>query len=160
MSIYKGKNLKIEITGESHSKTLKGSIKGLSKFKIDYEKLNLFLERRKANNEIYSTSRIEEDRPIFFGVKNNIIKNKVSFIIENRNVNEKDYSYLYGIPRPSHADYAWHLKDGVLDFSGGGRFSGRMTLPLCVIGGICLQYLGTLNVKICSYIESVGSVKG
>lgn len=160
MSKYSGKNLKIEIIGESHSPCLTGSIKGLPKFKIDFEKLNNFLERRKANGEIFSTKRIEDDEPIFYGVKNGVVKNKLKFVIKNNNVNKSDYKSLYATPRPSHADYAWYLKDGVLDFSGGGRFSGRLTAPLCVIGGICLQYLETLNVKICAYISSVGKVNG
>ena len=160
MSIYSGKRLKIEIIGESHSPCLKGTIKGLPKFKIDYEKLNNFLERRKANNELYSTKRLEQDEPIFFDLKNGIVKNRLKFIINNNDVKKGEYNSLYGIPRPSHADYAWFLKDGTLDFSGGGRFSGRLTAPLCVIGGICLQYLETKNIKICSYISNVGAIKG
>lgn len=160
MSVYSGKKLKIEITGESHSPDLKGYIKGLPKFKIDEKKLSDFLDRRKAKNEIYSTTRLEEDIPVFHKLKNGIVKNKLSFIIKNNDVKNSDYNNLYGIPRPSHADYAWYLKDGTLDFSGGGRFSGRLTAPLCVIGGICLQYLESLGIKICSFVESIGDVKG
>ena len=30
---------------------------------------------------------------------------------------------------------------GVTDMAGGGQFSGRMTAPMCVAGGILLQLL-------------------
>ncbi len=159
MSKFNGKKLKIEIIGESHSKEIKGIVKGLKPIKLDYEKLYSFLSRRKANGESYSTPRTEKDIPYFYKVKNGLVKNKLIFTIKNENINAEDYSLLYGIPRPSHADYTSYLKDGTLDFSGGGRFSGRLTLPLCVIGGICIQYLENLGIKICSYIASVGSIK-
>ena len=114
------------------------------------------MARRKASGEVFSTSRIEADEPIFSGVKNGETDGEFTAEILNANRISKDYSALYGKPRPSHADYAWHLKDGALDFSGGGRFSARLTAPLCVVGGILKQYLKTRGIEIESYISSVG----
>lgn len=158
MSLFSGKKLSIEIYGESHAEKIGVSVKGFPHFKFDEKELGEFLARRKATTDLYSTSRIEPDVPVFTGVKDGEIKGEFTAEIFNVNKISKDYSALYGKPRPSHADYAWYLKDGALDFSGGGRFSARLTAPLCVAGGILKQYLKTCGIEIESYVSSVGNV--
>ena len=158
MSIFNGKKLRIEIYGESHAEKIGVRAKGLPCFKFDEEKLGEFLSRRKAKNAVYSTSRIEPDKPVFYGAENCEIAGELTAEIFNTNTVSKDYSALYGKPRPSHADYAWYIKDGALDFSGGGRFSARLTAPFCVVGGILKQYLKTRGIEIESYVSSVGKV--
>jgi chorismate synthase len=116
--------------------------------------------RRKSSSSAFSTPRKEDDIPIFENVNNCLIDGDFSVIIKNNNVKSKDYNSLYGKPRPSHADYAWHLKDGVLDFSGGGRFSARLTAVYAVLGSLCKQYLESRGIKISAYLQSVGSVNG
>lgn len=70
-------------------------------------------------------------------------------------------SKFYGIPRPSHADYVRYALSGTLDFSGGGEFSGRLTAPLCVLGGICKQILEeNFGVKTLAYLTRVGNASG
>lgn len=160
MSLFKGKNLSVEIVGESHSSEIELSVKGFAPFKFDVQNLLEFTSRRKSSNACYSTKRKEDDLPIFFNVEDNEIKGDFKVIIKNNDVKSKDYSNLYAKPRPSHADYAWYLKDGALDFKGGGRFSARLTAPYCVLGGICKQYLESLGVKVVAYLKSVGNVNG
>ncbi len=160
MSILNGKNLTVEITGESHSPEMRLKVKGFPRFKFDSNELFDFLSRRKANKSAFSTPRIEKDEPLFVGVKNSEINGDFEVVIENLNVKSKDYSDLFGKPRPSHADYAWHLKDGTLDYSGGGRFSARLTAPYCVLGGLCKQYLEKKGIYIASYLQAVGKVEG
>lgn len=158
MSLFSGKKLSVEIYGESHAEKIGVSVKGFPRFKFDSEDLCEFLARRKATLSVFSTSRIEPDEPIFSGVKDGEISGEFTAEIRNVNKISKDYSALYGKPRPSHADYAWHVKDGALDFSGGGRFSARLTAPLCIVGGILKQYLKQRGIEIESYISSVGKV--
>ncbi len=160
MSILKGKNLTVEITGESHSPEMRLKVKGFPRFKFDSDELLNFLSRRKASSSAFSTPRLEADEPIFINADDSVIDGDFEVIIKNNNVKSKDYSDLYGKPRPSHADYAWHLKDGALDFSGGGRFSARLTAVYCVLGGLCKQYLEKNGVKIASYLQAVGKVEG
>lgn len=160
MSKLTGKKLNIEIVGESHSPEVKMTVKGFPTFAFNNEELLKFLSRRKASNQAFSTPRKEDDLPIFEGVANNQINGDFSVTIKNTNVKSKDYNDLYARPRPSHADYAWHLKDGALDFSGGGRFSARLTAVYAVLGGLCKQYLEGCGVKIASYLQSVGKVSG
>lgn len=160
MSILKGKNLTVEITGESHSPEMRLKVKGFPAFEYSDKALTDFLSRRKASKNAFSTPRIEEDKPLFIGTENFKINGDFEVVIKNSNVKSKDYSDLYGKPRPSHADYAWYLKDGMLDYSGGGRFSARLTAPYCVLGGLCKQYLETKGIYIASYLQSVGKVEG
>ncbi len=68
---------------------------------------------------------------------------------------------FYGIPRPSHADYVRYALAGTLDFSGGGEFSGRLTAPFCVLGGICKQILEeNFGIKTVAYLTRVGNISG
>ena len=160
MSTFNGKNISVEIFGESHADKIGVTVKDFPTFKFDEKQLAEFLQRRKASGQVYSTSRVEQDAPIFDNVTNGQINGDFTAVIYNTNKKSNDYSNLIGKPRPSHADYAWYLKDGVTDFTGGGRFSGRMTAPLCVAGGIAKQYLEQQGIAIHAYVQSVGSING
>ena len=160
MSKFNGKKLSVEIYGESHAEKIGVRVSGMPEVFLDEEKLKAFLSRRKAKNAAFSTARIEDDEPIFYGVENGRICGGFSAEIYNKNVRSSDYGDLYGKPRPSHADYGWFKKDGALDFSGGGRFSGRLTAPYCIVGGICKQFLESRGVYIDAYVSKIGRVKG
>lgn len=160
MSIFKGERLTVEIYGESHSERIGGSVKGMPRFTADEAELIRFLARRKAGNDAFSTTRKEPDLPVFDKPLGENFGGDFSFYIENKDVKSSDYKELFAKPRPSHADYCSYIKDGTLDFSGGGRFSGRLTAPLCVIGGLCKQYLESKGVKICAFVSQIGKVKG
>ena len=47
-----------------------------------------------------------------------------------------------------------------VDLRGGGHFSGRLTAPLCIAGGICLQILKEKNIHIGAQLYSVGKALG
>ena len=128
MSIYNGKKLKIEIYGESHAEKIGVSVKGFPRFKFDENGLNAFMARRKATDSVYSTSRKESDVPVFTGVKGGEINGEFTAEIFNTDKRSKDYSALYGKPRPSHADYAWYIKDGAL--WNGGVFAYKLSYVL------------------------------
>lgn len=160
MAIFNGKNISVEIYGESHQEKIGAIVKGLPNFTFNEEELLKFLDRRKASNSIFSTSRKEEDKPVFTNVKDNTISGDFSVDIYNNNVKSGDYNELYGKPRPSHADYSSYLKEGNLDYKGGGRFSGRLTAPLCVVGGIIKQYLESKGIFVCAYVSKIGKVNG
>lgn len=160
MAKWQGKNISVEIYGESHAEKIGVICHGFPEMTLDSEKLDQFLSRRKAGGGVFSTARKEPDSPIFTGLDGNKIKGSFSADIYNTNVRKKDYSDLIGKPRPSHADYCTFVKDGVTDFSGGGRFSARLTAPLCIAGGIAIQYLEKLGVKVRAYLSQAGLVKG
>ncbi len=161
MSLWKGKILEVEIFGKSHAEKIGVIMKNFPKEDFDKDALQNFINRRKPTYSPAFTSRTEKDEVIFTsGVEGKISEDTVISEIKNQDVNKKDYKNLYGKPRPSHADLAAYFKDGRLDFSGGGEFSGRMTAPLCIAGGIAKQFLKRRGVTVEAYLSSVGSVKG
>ena len=164
MSSLYGKKLKISVFGQSHSPAIGVTIEGLPVgIKIDTEKLLSFLKRRRPGNSDTSTTRSEEDIPEFLsGLVDGITCGApLTAIIRNTDARSSDYREFRDIPRPSHADYTAHVKfGGFQDVSGGGHFSGRLTAPLCIAGGICLQVLQELGIAINAHILQIGNVRG
>lgn len=163
MSSMFGKNIKISIAGQSHSAALGVTIDGLPPgFKIDTEELSEFLSRRAPGKNQFSTARKEADLPVFLSgvVDNTTCGAPLLAIIRNTNTRSSDYDNLRDIPRPSHADYATNVKyNGFQDVSGGGHFSGRLTAPLCVAGGICLQILKSKGIEVYAHIKEIHGKK-
>ncbi len=153
-------NLELNIYGASHAECVGVKIKGLPRgFKINEKRLKEFLKRRAPSDKNGSTSRREPDEYIFVeGVREGVIAGDfVTAEIPNVNVVSKDYSELKYIPRPGHADMAAYMKYGIdCDMSGGGAFSGRMTAPLCIAGGIMAQLLAEKGIAISAHLYSVG----
>ena len=80
-------------------------------------------------------------------------------VIENTNTRSRDYSELRRVPRPGHADWPAYIRYGNWhDVAGGGHFSGRLTAPLCVAGGLALQALAQLGIIVCAHMQQVGDV--
>ena len=71
-----------------------------------------------------------------------------------------DYSEFADKPRPSHADYTARLRyHGCADMRGGGHFSGRLTAPLCIAGGIALQILERRGIYVGAHLASAAGIK-
>ncbi len=161
-SIY-GENIHISIFGQSHSAAIGVCIDGIRAGEpIDLDELNRFLSRRAPGQNEYSTARMEADEPEFLSgiVDSHTCGAPIAAIIRNTNTRSSDYDPFRDIPRPSHADYTADIKyNGFQDRAGGGHFSGRLTAPLCIAGGICIQLLKKEGVEIISRIASIGSVK-
>ena len=152
---WRGDNIAFEVYGTSHAPEVGVKATGLPLCKIDETGLSRFMDRRRAKGAVYSTKRLEGDIPeILFD------ENGFSAVIKNTNVKSGDYNELFGIPRPSHADYAAHLLDGRLDFTGGGEFSGRLTAPLCVLGFAAKSYLEERGIKVSAWVSAIGGVMG
>lgn len=164
MATHYGKNIDVEIYGGSHDDHIGVIVKGLPcGFKIDEEKLLNFMSRRSPGNDEFSTPRKEADIPVFLeGVTDGIIDSStVHAIIYNINQRSKDYEKESFVPRPSHADFSARMKYGkTVDLRGGGHFSGRLTAPMCIVGGICLQILEQKGIHIGAQLYSVGNIMG
>ncbi len=156
MSIWKGKHLSVEIFGTSHGDRIGVRCGGFPAFSVDEEGLQKFLTRRQGGQGFGSTTRKESDKPEFIWSKDG----KIEASIPNSTKRSSDYDNLYAKPRPSHADYCSYVKDGTLDYAGGGRFSGRLTAPYCVAGGLAKQFLESKNIRVYAYLSQVGKVKG
>ena len=160
-SVYTG-NLTVAIFGQSHAPAIGVTIDGLpAGLPVDLDALQQFLRRRAPGQNAWSTPRKEADAPeILCGLSNGrTCGAPLTAIIRNTNTRSGDYDNLRDTPRPGHADYTAQMKfSGAQDVAGGGHFSGRLTAPLCIAGGICLQLLETQGVTIRARIVSVGAV--
>lgn len=163
MSSEYGKALKISVFGQSHGKAVGVNIDGLpSGEEIDIEKLYSFMARRAPGKSEFATKRSESDIPVFLsGIENGKTCGfPICAIIENKDTRSTDYAGLSRTPRPSHADYTALLRYGEnVDLRGGGHFSGRLTAPLCIAGGIAKQILEKRGIYIGAHLASVGKEK-
>ncbi|MCI6569334.1 MAG: chorismate synthase [Dysosmobacter sp.] len=162
MSSEFGKTLKISVFGQSHGKAIGVNIDGLPAGEsIDLDALNAFMARRKPGKSPLSTSRKEADAPVFLsGLENGVTCGfPLCAIIENGDQHSSDYDELREKPRPGHADYtAWVKWHGAADMRGGGHFSGRLTAPLCIAGGIAKQILARRSIFVGAHLLEVAGI--
>lgn len=155
-----GNALHLSIFGQSHSPAIGCSLDGLpAGIAVDEKRLQAFLDRRAPGRNETSTTRREADAPEFVaGITNGYTNGApIAALIRNANTRSQDYDDLRRIPRPGHADYPAAVKyRGFQDVAGGGHFSGRLTAPLCITGGIALQALESKGIRIAAHISSLG----
>ena len=161
-SMYFG-SLKLSIFGQSHSGGIGVVVDGLpAGERIDPDALQIFLNRRAPGRNAWSSPRSEADMPEFLsGLVDNVTCGApLCAVIRNTDAHPGDYDALRDIPRPGHADYPASVRfGGHQDVAGGGHFSGRLTAPLCVAGGICMQILERRGIQIGAHLLRVGTVE-
>ena len=164
MSSTYGEMLKLSIFGQSHGAAIGMTLDGVpAGLPVDLEELQRFLNRRAPGQNDWSTPRKEEDRPEFLaGILNGYTCGApIAAVIHNNNTRPRDYSNLHDCPRPGHADYTAQVKyKGYQDAAGGGHFSGRLTAPLCIAGGLCKQWLEQEGIRIGAHIVQIGLMNG
>ncbi len=162
MSYSTGENIKVTVFGQSHSDAIGVILDGVPPgINIDMDKLNAFIQRRAPGRNQYQTSRKEPDIPEFLsGITDGVTCGApICAVIKNTNTRSKDYKNLSDIPRPGHADFTAYVKyQGFNDIRGGGQFSGRMTAPLCIAGGILIQILESMGINIGAHIYSLNGI--
>ena len=162
MSSNIGENLRLTIFGESHGRAIGMTLEGIpAGLKLDPGELQRFRARRAPGKSEASTARREADAPEFLsGLKGDTVTGApIAAVIRNADTRSGDYEALKTVPRPGHADYTAQVKySGFQDAAGGGHFSGRLTAPLCVAGGICLQFLAKEGIRVISRIAAIGNV--
>lgn len=162
MSSTYGEYLKLSIFGQSHGPAIGVTLDGIpAGLPIDETELQAFLLRRAPGQNDHSTSRKESDRPEFLAgiVDGHTCGAPISAIIRNSNTRSGDYSNLKDCPRPGHADYTAQIKyNGFQDIAGGGHFSGRLTAPLCIAGGLCKQWLALKGIRIGAHITAIAGI--
>ena len=163
-----GKHLKVTLEGESHGPSIKVTIDGIPEGTvIDYRELDDFLRRRSPINEDLkelSTERKEPDEIVWqegvvnFGGEFGIVtKSRIKAEVLNTDADPSAYEDLKYIPRPGHADFTSMMKDGIeACATGGGRFSGRITVGLCIAGGIVKQLLAKEGIEVMTDIVEIG----
>lgn len=162
MSSTYGETLKLSIFGESHGNAIGMTLDGIpAGLPVELSDLHAFLNRRAPGQHIYATPRKEADAPEFLsGICNGHTTGApICAMIRNTNTRSQDYENLKDIPRPGHADYTAQVKfGGYQDVAGGGHFSGRLTAPLCIAGGLCKQWLEARGIRIAAHISVIAGV--
>ena len=163
MSSTYGERFRLTIFGQSHGTAIGVTMEGIpAGMTLDPDRLQTFLNRRVPGNSPTATARKEADRPEFLSglVDNVTCGTPITAVIRNTNTRSGDYAELRDRPRPGHADYTGHVRyGGHQDVAGGGHFSGRLTAPLCIAGGICLQLLEQMGITVGAHIRAVGPVQ-
>lgn len=184
MAMRFGNAIKVNIYGESHSDEIGVEIDGFpAGERFSAAELQKFLARRApgaagggtASRDFAelaaaaSTPRTEGDVARFrSGVRElpgeelyEINGERISAYILNTNRRSGDYDSFRTRLRPGHADLGAYYRYGREGLRpGGGRFSGRMTAPLCIAGGIAKQLLAYRGVTVNAEIVSIGGETG
>ncbi len=160
MSNSIGNRYRFTIWGQSHAPAIGVTIEGLpAGFRPDMEALASFLARRAPGGGPFSTPRKEADAPeILSGLADGVTCGApLTAVIRNTDTRSGDYENLRRVPRPGHADYPAMVKYGeARDVAGGGQFSGRLTAPLCIAGGLAIQLLSREGITVRAHILSIG----
>lgn len=149
-----GQNITVSLYGESHGAAIGVVVDGLpAGIKIDTGFMQAQLDKRKPKGKISTQRREADDFAITSGVFNGFTTGTpVHITIENKSQRSSDYHPE--LPRPSHADYAAHIRyGGFEDYRGGGHFSGRLTAPIVAAGAIALDILKNKGITIGTHIK-------
>lgn len=154
-----GRNIRITISGASHAESvgvvISGIPAGLPLTGDDFKKDII----RRAPNYLGSTPRKESDEPIISGGLADGVTTGEDIVITflNKNVRDEDYIRFADIPRPGHADRVAAIKYGASnDPRGGGKFSGRMTLPLVAAGTVARKMLSLKGISLDARVVCLG----
>lgn len=152
-----GRIFRLSIFGESHGKGVGITIDGCpAGIPLTEEDLMHDLGRRKSGAR-GTTPRIEKDLPAILSgtFEGKTTGAPIIILFRNKNTKSKDYSNLLDSPRPGHADFvAQHKFGSHNDYTGGGHFSGRITLGIVAAGVVAKKILG--DAKIDAKLTEIG----
>lgn len=160
MSSTIGTIFKVTTFGESHGPAIGCVIDGVpAGMELSADDINKELFRRRGGAGAFTTPRAEADEAqIISGVFDGKTTGApIAVLINNTNVNSKDYENLKDLYRPSHADFTYAIKYGNRDWRGGGRSSARETAARVAAGAVAQKYLKQVaGIEFLSHTVSVG----
>lgn len=155
-----GHIFRVSTFGESHGAALGAVIDGCpAGLRMDMERIQSALNRRRPGQSEWSTPRKETDRvECVSGIEDGItLGTPITLLIRNEDKRPKDYSDLQKIFRPSHSDYTTQVKYGIRAKSGGGRLSARETVARVAAAALAEQLLEHYfpELRVVAYVSSV-----
>ncbi|MCW6166853.1 MAG: chorismate synthase [Thermoplasmatales archaeon] len=157
-----GERYRISIFGSSHGPEVGVEIEGVPEGRpIDVSEIQGELDRRRPIGRRLATKRQEEDRLVVDrGIVHGRSRGTFRAHVANEDVRREPYDRLRATPRPGHADYPARVRYGPeADLSGGGIFSGRMTVGLVIAGAIGRQLLRPLGMETVGFTRAIGPVE-
>jgi chorismate synthase len=156
-----GKMFRITTFGESHGPAVGVIIEGVpAGMPLSEEDIQKELDRRRPGQSIVTSPRREPDRvKILSGVfEGKTLGTPICLMIENVEAQSEVYDEFKHLPRPGHADLAYWLKYGHVDYRGGGRAAGRETVGRVAAGAVAKKLLFlTHRIEIAGHtVEAAG----
>jgi chorismate synthase len=155
-----GKIFKVTTWGESHGVALGVVVDGVpAGMPLSEADVQRELDRRRPGQSILTTPRRERDKvEILSGVfRGKTLGTPICMLVRNVDVDSEPYEAVKTKPRPGHADLAYWLKFGHVDYRGGGRSAARETVGRVAAGAIAKKLLATHGVEILGHtVEAAG----
>jgi chorismate synthase len=158
-----GERFRLTIFGSSHGPEVGVTIDGLpAGIPIVESEIQRELDRRRPVGRRLATKRQEEDRLVIdrgvVGGRSDGTEFRAH--VANQDVRRESYDRMRSLPRPGHADYPARVRYGPsADLSGGGIFSGRMTVGLVIAGALARALWAPKGVDILAFTRSIGTVE-
>lgn len=158
-----GKQFCVTVFGESHGPGVAVVVDGCSAgLELSVEDVQTELERRMPPDPSLTSARRERDDVQFLsGVhEGHTTGAPVAMLAWNKDVRSQDYDKLKFVARPGHADYPTRIKyGGFNDLRGGGRASGRLTVPITMAGAIAKKLLRTAGIDVFAHTVQIHTIK-
>lgn len=158
-----GKLFSITTWGESHGGAVGVVIDGCPpNIDLSEKDIQKELDRRKPGQSKIVTQRQEADQAhILSGVfEGKTLGTPISILVWNKDARAKDYEQLKTLFRPSHADFTYLKKYGIVNWQGGGRASARETIGRVAAGAIAKKILSQeLDISILAYVKQVHHIE-
>jgi len=155
-----GKIFRMTTFGESHGSAIGVVVDGVpAGMPLSVADIQRELDRRRPGQSILTTQRKERDKiEILSGVfKGRTLGTPIGMIVRNLDINSRSYEDIKTKPRPGHADIAYWLKFGHVDYRGGGRSSARETIGRVAAGAIAKKLLAFHGIEILGHtVEAAG----
>ncbi len=162
MGSTSGKKFVVTTFGESHGLNVGAVVDGCpALLELSESDIQPQLNRRRPGQSDLSTPRDEKDKVrIVSGVENGLtLGTPICMLVANEDQRPGDYKEMSNVPRPSHADYTYKMKYGVMAASGGGRASARETIGRVVAGAVAEKVLSSrFGVSITAFVSAVQDI--
>jgi len=157
-----GERFRVTLFGTSHGPEVGVEVEGIPVgTRVDVARIQEDLDRRRPVGRRLATRRQEEDRLVIDSGLEAGSSNGSTFRahVANEDVSRGSYERMRDTPRPGHADYPARVRYGPeADLSGGGIFSGRMTVGLVIAGAIAKTLLSARGVEVAAFTRSIGTI--
>ena len=157
-----GKIFRVSTFGESHNVAVGVVVDGVpAGMPLSEADIQRELDRRRPGQSILTSPRKERDKvEILSGVfQGKTLGTPICMLVRNLDVDSVPYEAIKAKPRPGHADLAYWLKFGHVDYRGGGRAAARETVGRVAAGAIAKKLLAAHDVEIVGHtVEAAGIV--
>ncbi len=151
------------VFGESHGPSVATVIDGCpAGLQLSVEDVQTELDRRMPPDPSMTSARREKDEvEILSGVFEGYTTGApIAILTANKDVRSQDYDRLKFVARPGHADYPTRIKyGGFNDLRGGGRASGRMTVPITMAGAVAKKLLRAIGIEVFAHTVQIHDIK-